>query len=60
MLKISTMMVVLYAPFNPSPMYLPLPLAILTIPYLTPPAVTKGTRSSVKYKHVMNKQHGKK
>ena len=40
MLNISTM-VVLSAPFNPSPMCLPLPLAVL---YLTHSAVTKVTR----------------
>ena len=46
------MMVVLSAPFNPSPMYSLLPLAIL---YLTHhPAVTKATLS-VKYKHADGK-----
>ena len=51
------MMVVLSAPFNPSPMYSLLPLAIL---YLTHhPAVTKVTLS-VKYKHTPNRWQGKK
>ena len=62
MLKISTMMVVMSAPFNPSPMHLPSPpLAILyyTLLYLTRHAVTKVTRS-VKYKHAPSRWHGKK
>ena len=54
MLKISKMMVVVSAaPFDPIPMYLPLPQDIL---YLTHPAVvTKVTRSGVKYMHAPNK-----
>ena len=46
--QFTMMMVALSVPisiFNPNPMYLPLPLAVL---YLTYPAVTKLTRTSMR------------